>query len=503
MAKSNTSIQPPSAPEKKEHRSLGKMLTYAFTVIILVVIVVTFVGTPVLSSAAQRGRLVFGVYDGQEISYLPGNFFAREFDGIAQQVQDSEQQVTDALIREIWRAAFERTVFHTALLLHGNSAGVAVSDEAVDRSIALWPAFQEDGRFSPERYQSMSSQQRFALRDYLEETMVDQRVRSDLLSLTGYSDAELDFILQIGKQERQFNFISFSFATYPSEEVFAYGEENRERFRKIDLSVITITSNFAEAEAIQSQAVNREASFEDLARNQSRDIYAEEGGARGLVYYHELEPDFEDLDVIEEIFELEVGEVSRVFETTFGWTIYRVNDPPIEADFSDPDALADIRNYMNLFERGRIEDYMREQADVFVTSARESSFSDAASEVNQLPQQTTYFPVNYGNLPYFATVGSPSNDTLSSAAFQQDFFTELFGLADGEVTDPIVLRDYVFVFELADERTSESQTAEFWELYLPYVVQQFASEEVERVVVDDELLVDNFNAVYNRAVLGQ
>ena len=50
MAKSKTPNQPLATPEKKEHRSLGKTLTYIFTVGILVVIVVAFVGTPALTS---------------------------------------------------------------------------------------------------------------------------------------------------------------------------------------------------------------------------------------------------------------------------------------------------------------------------------------------------------------------------------------------------------------------------------------------------------------------
>ena len=197
-----------------------------------------------------------------------------------------------------------------------------------------------------------------------------------------------------------------------------------------------------------------------------------------------------------------MGEISRVFETTFGWTIYRVNGPVIEPDFSDETTLTDVRDYMYVFERGRIEDYVREQSNLFVATARETSFQEAASAIDQLPQQTAYFPINYGNLPYFGQVSAPSNETLASGAFQQQFFLDLFSLQEGEVSDPVVLRDYAFVFKLDDERESAPEESEFWEFYLPYVIQEFAADEVQRAIVDDDLLDDNFNAVYNEAVLG-
>ena len=117
MAKSKTPNLPPSAPEKKEHRSLGKMLTYFFSFAILAVIVVAMVGSPALAAVARRGRVAFGEYDGQEIVFLPGNFFQRERDRLARQVEESEQEVTASLRREIWRSAFDRTIFHTALMV--------------------------------------------------------------------------------------------------------------------------------------------------------------------------------------------------------------------------------------------------------------------------------------------------------------------------------------------------------------------------------------------------
>lgn len=495
--------QKQSQESPKHHRSTGKTLTYIGTVILLIVVVVAFVGTPAVGGLAGGSRISFGSYAGRDIDYQPGNYLARQYQGLAQRVQQQDQQITDALVRQIWRAAFDQTVFHEALMVEATEAGVGVSTEAVDRAIAQWPEFQVDGRFSAEEFNATSSQVRLALRNYLRESLVDEQVRTDLFERVEPADAESQFLIDMAGPERQFRFVQFSSADFPDTEVIEYGEANAERFRRVNLSVITITTSESDAEQIREQAVSRQTSFEDLARNQSTDSYAEDGGEMGWVYFHELEPDFEDTQVIEEIFSLEEGEISRVFETTFGWTVYRVNEAPIEPDFTDANVIAAVRDYLTVFERGLIEDHLRERADEFVAQARSESFADASASINQAPATTAYFPVNYGNTSYFGQVNASSNAALSAAAFREDFFEELFALSGDEVSEPIVVRDYVFVFQLADERAPEESTITFLESYVPLIIRNFAQQQVQDVLVDDELLVDNFNATYNRAILGR
>jgi hypothetical protein len=438
--------------QEKQHRSTGKTLTYAMTVLLLVIVVIAFVGTPAVGGLAGGTRISFGSYDGREILYEPGNFLARQYQDIARAVQQQDQEITDVLIRQVWRTAFQRAVFHEAMMILAEEADVAVSSRALDRAVARWPEFQENGRFSPDAYNSTSSQVRFALREYLREVLVDSQVQLDLYGDTPVSDAEREFLVGFAGPERRFSFVQFSSADYPDAEVVAYGEANADRFRRINLSVITINSGEADAQSVREEAVSRATSFDDLARNQSNDSYADDGGLMGWVYYHELEPDFENPSVIDEIFKLEEGAISRVFRTTFGWTIYRVNEAPIEPDFTDADVLAAVRDYLTVFERGRIEDYLSAQAQEFANAAREEGFQNAAQTIDQSPAVTSWFPVNYGNTPYFAAVSAPTNQTMSAAGFREDFFREVFALEDEEVSGPIVVRDYVFVFQLEDER---------------------------------------------------
>jgi parvulin-like peptidyl-prolyl isomerase len=486
----------------QHHRSTGKTLTYVATVILLIIVVVAFVGTPAVGGLAGGSRISFGSYAGRDIDYQPGNYLARQYQDLAARVQQQDQEITESLVRQIWQTAFQRTVYHEALMVLAEEANVSVSAGRVDRAIALWPEFQVDGRFSSERFNNTSSQYRLALRDYLRESLIDSRIQSDLYGETTPSAPEREFLVSMAGPERRFRFVQFSFDDFPDAEVVDYGRQNAKRFNRINLSVISINSSESDARQIREQAVNRQTSFEDLARNQSVDVYSSDGGEMGWVYYHELEPDFEDTAVIDEIFELEDGEISRVFETTFGWTIYRVNEEPIEPDFADPGVIDAVRDYLTVFERGLIEDYLDERGREFVLRANSDGFDAASAEIDQSPELTEYFPVNYGNIPYFGTVNASANPALSNGAFREDFFLELFALSDGEISEPIVLRDYVFVFQLDDERETEADTREFLDSYISLIIRELVQEQVQETVIDDELLVDNFNATYNRAILG-
>jgi parvulin-like peptidyl-prolyl isomerase len=148
--------------------------------------------------------------------------------------------------------------------------------------------------------------------------------------LVAPSQAEQSFIVDMAGPERRFRFVQFASADFPRERVVEYGEANRERFRSAELSVITVTSRQADADAIRQQAIDRVASFEDLARNQSTDAFAADGGSMGSVYFHELELDFETLAPVREIFELNQGAISPVYETQFGWVIYRMDGSPVD-----------------------------------------------------------------------------------------------------------------------------------------------------------------------------
>ena len=476
---------------------------YVLTVALLVIVVVAFVGAPTLTGVARGQRLAFGSYAGKEITYQAGNYLARRFEDLAAYVQDNPNLASmPGIERQVWRTAFDQTVFHMAMLRLGEQAGVAVSSPALSRTIARWPDFQVDGRYSADRYNRLSEQAKFSLREYLRESLIDQQVQSDLLGRTLLSDAEQDFLVSMAATERQFRYVQFGSEQYPEDQVLAYGEENASEFRKARLSRITVQSEET-ANSIRDRALGRGETFEDLARSESVDMLAQDGGDMGWVYYYELEPDFEDLSVIEQIFALQEGEISNVLQTTFGWAIYQMDEGPIDPDFTDSTTLADVRDYLTTYQPGLVQDYLTALADSFLETAGTDGFDVAADEINQLPQLTEYFPVNYGNVELYGTASASANSAFASIAYSQDDLVALFTLPPGQVSDPIEIRDFVFVLELADEREASQETLDGVRNQIPSWTQSVAREELDRVAVRDDLLVDNFSAAYDRAVRQQ
>ncbi len=134
--------------------------------------------------------------------------------------------------------------------------------------------------------------------------------------------------------------------------------------------------------------------------------------------------------------------------------------------------------------------------------ALESGFDAAAAEIDQSPLLTGYFPVNYGNFPYFSRIQAPAAESFANAAFDEQFFIDAFGLEDGEVSEPVLLRDTMLVLQLADEREAAPESLSIFDNFLSYIIQEMAADDVQRVFVDPEKLEDNFSRAYNTYVLG-
>jgi len=491
--------------DEKPRGSNRKSLTYILSVALLLIIAVTFIGTPALRGAVGgTARTSFGEYAGKPIVRLPGNFFDRRIQDYARYFSSQGAQEDAQTVYQIFQLAYSDTVLHMARLETAQKAGVGVSPEYVDSQLAKWPAFQVDGRFSTDKFNAMQSSELMTLRTYLKELSIAEQVRIDYAAAAAVSDPEIQFLADMARNQRRFRYVEFGSDMYPEDEVIAYGEENPTRFSQINISQITIDSSRADAESIRQQAVDRTSSFEDLARNQSADEFRDEGGERGWVYNWDLEFDFENLDQLAELFSLSDGEISPVYESSGVFRIYRVNERPIEADFSDSATIAEVRTYLTNFERGRIEDYLRATAQEFVDAADSDGFDAAANSINQLPQRTGYFPVNYGNVSYFPQMSSESNSAINSAgAYREEFIRALFALASGEVSEPLVLRDYVFVFELDDVRELDDSEMETLASTLRNQVPSKVYSEGLQAVVDKNLYVDNFVQAYSASVLGQ
>lgn len=439
----------PLSVEARKNRSY---LLYGFSVAVMIIIGVSMIGTLAPSGVGTSGStLVFGTYDGQDLSYTPTNFFGASYDRYYQYYTAQAPEDTDQrrLLNEIWRDAYHATVLHTAQVRLAVNGGVHVSRQRVDETLIESVARYED-------LEQMPVTTREGNLERLHELLLRQRYADDLARGRLSSQNEMAFYEEMIRHERRFEFISLRYNAYPDAEVAAYGEAHADDFRRVDLSRIQVGGGAEAAEDIRQRIVSGTATFEDQARAHSQDGFRDSGGDMGFRYFFDVSRAFEDPEPANQIFALDEGEVSAVLpgrpEGVF--YLYRADSRVIEPDFSDADTLDMVRAYLITFERGRVEDFLLAQADRFTVAASQSDFRAAAADLDLAVHTTEWFPINFRSSVSLREVRATGDQPLLAGAAEfEDFFQQGFALQRiGDVSAPVRLADQVIVLSLLDER---------------------------------------------------
>lgn len=497
--------------EKKPETEVEKKRTthpwlYAFSVVLLVVIVVTFVGSPMASRLGGSQRIIFGSYEGKNIEYFPGNYFAKQTDIIANELRD-EEGADSVQVRAytVWRRAFEATVEHTAILYEGERSGLWISENEIDETIINFGPYMVDGVFNEQRYKQASNAEKMAARKYFREQLLHSIYLQDLLAFQRLSQREIQFFESMAKPERSFQFVSFPFSNFPNEEILLYGQENEEKFQKIKLSRILVKSNEKEALEIKKKIQEQSGSFEELAKVLSKDSFAEKGGDMGWRFFYDMEGDFINREPLREIFQLREGEVSEVIEGRFGWMIFRCDAETITPHFIDEETINLVEEYMIRYELGKVEDYFWSAAESVKDAAEEKGFFNAVRDMDLISADSSFFPINFMNLFYNKPVKNISEQPdIAAAMYSEDFFIKAFSIKNNEtVSEPVVLDDQILVLKLKEERDPPEEDLELLMNYYQYVANQALQLDLQSVLMDSEKLVDNFQEVFSRYFITQ
>ena len=491
-----------------EEKKIKHPWLYLFSVIILVIIVVTFVGTPAIDSGRGAGRIEFGSYAGTPIDFTPGNYFARQRDLVANQVrlQQQEQPESEEALQfmayQVWRAAFDRTVNHVAIVQEADRSGLWITDDRVQEALLRSGPYTVNGSFSEEAYNAASAADRFATTKLFREELVQEQFMQDAVGGLLANSKEKTFFAGMATPQRSFEFVSWPFTSYPDSEVAAYGEQSRDKFRRIKLSRILVKSGQKEAEEIRKKLVDKTSSFEELARSHSRDAFAEKGGDMGYRFQYDVAQDFEKTEPVERIFQLAAGALSPVEESKYGWAIYRADEAAASPDTGDPDTLKVIRDYLMRYERGRVEDWFLARAKSFAETARRDGLRPAAAASGLEVQATGAFPLTYqgffGTVPPAAASGASGAPDLSSATYSEEFFQKAFALKAGEVSDPLPLEEQVLVLQLKEEQPLAAEMQSAIEQSVPGFVYQTTQADLQEHLVDPARLEDRFNTVFTK-----
>ena len=483
--------------KKKQHPFL-----WIFSITILVIIVISFVGAPLLRGfGSSSNELVFGKYGDVEIEYAYGTYFARQLDILQDNYQSNGSDNYQYETYQIWKGAFDRTVFHTAILYSASESGVYISDRKIDKTLTQYGPYMDNGKFSPALYNATPDSDRYANRTIFREELIQQQYLQDIGGRF-YSPAELEFIKAMSSTERNFRYVAFPISDYPLEEVSDYGNSNRSIFRKIGLSRISLKDNAKEAEVILNQLKENPALFEELAQNHSTDFYAEKGGDMGQVTYYSLGGDISDNNDTNSIFSLDEDEISALIETPYGYSIYRCNKVSRDPDLTDENELKNILNYMLINEKGMIEDYFITQAGTFIDSANNEGFTEAASSMGLSYYITDYFPINYGNSDFLKEIKTVDKSTyFDTVATDQRFLTSLFSLKADELTEPAIVGDTILVAQMISEQEIAEEELSYMDYYYRYRVNQIQQNELYSTFFDSDLLTNNFMSIFSQYIM--
>ena len=491
-----------------EKRHTTHPLLYGFSIAVLVVVVVTFVlagpGGPLAGGGVGgSGSIVFGSYDGHEITYYPGSYFAQQRDAIANQVKSSGNQDQSATIQAVWYQAFLATAQHVAILAQADDAGVVVTEDAVDRDLLSYPGYlDENGKFSEARYNAASSSDHVTTRKLTRENQIQNIVLSDIASGIKQGSKEAQFVTDMAKAERSFSFVSWPFSSFPTEEVRKYGEANKSRFVKIKLSRILVKSGESEAQQIRRKILDKNSTFDELAKTYSKDAYADKGGDMGWRYAYDLEADFEAKDVAQKVLALKSGELSDVLKGTFGWMVYRCDSEAVDADFGSTTVLDDVRKYLSTYEKGKIEDYFSNQAGLLERRAQTEGLDAAARQAGLTVNTLQPFPVNLSNVFSFAPLRAvPDTATPTNAQYSEDFFYRAFSLGKDQVSAPIILDDQVLVLKLKSEQQLPESTAGLLGSWLAYAANQSLQTDLGATLMSPDKLKDDFITAFSQYVM--
>jgi hypothetical protein len=496
------SIEKPVKTEKPQTEFQKRFKTNPFvfvgTFIVLVIVIVAFVLVPAIvpETGGMGFDTTFGYYGKAPIRYTANNYFYRARENYSSMYGN----ITGIGFEQyIWRQAFDAAAVHTAIIEESRLSGYVPPDTVVDKVVAGLPMFQENGRFSAVRYNALDNATKTRYWNEIQEELIVARYVADVSGLLVSAKSKA-FIADMAARQRTFDVAAFSINDYPAEEIAAYIGANKDLFKTVHLSQITITSSENDARKVLDQVKSGASTFEDSARSQSTDSNADRGGDMGSKMAYELESDIPDAESRAAVLALLPGTVSEVIKVPAGWAFFRVEETARDADGADTATIDKARSYLLGFRGGIIQDYYFAKAEAFNAEVESVGFDNACAEQGLAKSTVGPLPVNYGDTNAFATVGSYSVSALDGAAHNENFWKTAFSTEVGVPSRPIVLgSNIVILFPVEETGLDDDGRAIIESNYASFVNdEQRTSNAIGDILIKDKKFKDRFDEVFSK-----
>jgi peptidyl-prolyl cis-trans isomerase D len=302
---------------------------------------------------------------------------------------------------ELRRSVLDRVINERLVSLGAERAGVKIDDKQLADRIAAEPAFQDDGKFSRERYEAIARAQGFTvvgLDERLREDMRLSRYRDSIVQTAFVPRSTLEGFIRLSEQSREVSMVQVGMDAFianvkvteeqakayyaarakdfavpeqvrvefvelsvdalaaktpvDAEEVKKFYEANKSRFvqreeRRASHVLLTVKPDAPEAEqkaveakatAIAEQLRKKPASFAEVAKKESQDPgSAAQGGDLGFFARGAMVKPFEDA-----AYAAKKDEIVGPVRSDFGWHVIRVTDVKPEKGKSLAEASPEI-----------------------------------------------------------------------------------------------------------------------------------------------------------------
>ncbi|MDR2602024.1 MAG: peptidylprolyl isomerase [Spirochaetaceae bacterium] len=477
------------------------------TFITLVIVIIAFVLVPAIvpnAGTLDANKLTFGYYKNNPIIYTGSNYFAQ-----ARQQYNAEAPNYGWDEYTVWQQAYKAQVIRTAALYTVKKTGYKPPESLVNKKTSELPIFQdENGRFSRALYTQMPPSERLALINDVNNNLILTRFWDDMFNIR-ISEQEKEFIGRMAQSQRNFLLAAFPYSSYPDEEVAAFAEKNPDIFVSVHFSQISAAKE-SEAKKILKSIEEGALTFEDAARNQSKDQYASRGGDAGAKLFYEIKNFVKNAEDAENLAKLEKGKLSAVIQTSDGWAIFRAEEDAKPIDASDSTAISQIRSYIDSFERGLIEDHLFAKAQELSDKAQDlgkNGFEEAAANAGVTAVDFGPLPINYGDASLFSTLTSfgaeafqsPYSDPKAGASYDENFWKTAYTTALNATSLPIALngrQNYVALIYPYEETKMDFSAKENSKSMFESWSKNVIAQDMEDTILSSPQHEDNFEETF-------
>ncbi len=381
-------------------------------VLVIFLITIIFQWGMEISSSSRLTKDTVGIVNGEQITI-------RAFDRYYSSILRKEQEKVDydlppEKIDEIRRQAWDQIVNDILINQEVAKRNISVSNEEIYGFLAMYPPadlqsapqFMTDGKFDYQKYRNaMVNKENAPFWASVEQSIIPElkkyKLQEEIISTVRLAPAEVMDAFVRDKEQVKIAFINVpairAGQNLPSptpEQTRNYYDSHKEQFKvgkRSTLQMVLFPKAASENDWEKVGARMKElydsaaagADFAQLARDNSEDNSAQNGGDLGWFGRKQMVPEFDSV-----VFNLQVNQISRPFRTRFGWHIVKLlgkktekETPPGANAPTDVEKVNAAHILLKVTPSQETLDQAKRNADDFEAVSTEKGFDQTAQEL--------------------------------------------------------------------------------------------------------------------------